>query len=314
MGMGAPRCINEAVIFVMAVKTIGARPQNLRYSRSIMKLTLTPFFDRPVVVQYQWVPVAKQWTTYTLQRNPSWRKHGAAIYRVYHSTFSKALNYRQMSGCKKISMTVLQYKNINVIYITLYTGVSMVCRHYIFHHPHITEFIVKLYKSVSINAPWLWPKAITDKCRGVSYFNMCNILVINLFWKIQTFRNEPTVLTSLSETFYCSRNCNLIQMDVELNVRERERETDRQKIRHSGEHKFLNNRIRNYKKNVNVDAFAFRTDFCFQILPHNFALHERINAQNINIPDIISIVVPCILILSKSFLFHQWMYYLLYQN
>jgi len=48
----------------MAVKIIGPRPQNARYSRFVMNITLTALFDRPVVVQYQLVPEAKQWKTY----------------------------------------------------------------------------------------------------------------------------------------------------------------------------------------------------------------------------------------------------------
>jgi len=57
--MGASRCLNEAVIFIMAVKIIFLRPQNARYSRYIMNITLTAFFDRPVVLQYRLVPVPK---------------------------------------------------------------------------------------------------------------------------------------------------------------------------------------------------------------------------------------------------------------
>jgi len=53
----------------------------------------------------------------------------------------------------KNSMTIFQYNIVNMIYITLYTGVLMVFRPYIFHHLHITEFIATLYMSVSINAP-----------------------------------------------------------------------------------------------------------------------------------------------------------------
>jgi hypothetical protein len=77
----------------------------------------------------------------------------------------------------------------------------MVFRQFMVHHLHMTKFITMLYMFVSINAPSIWPKGITEKCRSVSCFNMRNILVINLFWKLQTFRNKPTVLTSLSETF-----------------------------------------------------------------------------------------------------------------
>jgi hypothetical protein len=52
--------MNEAVIFIMAVKLMGPRPQNAPHSTFIVNITLTASFDRRVVVQYQSVPEAKQ--------------------------------------------------------------------------------------------------------------------------------------------------------------------------------------------------------------------------------------------------------------